>query len=215
MKIELSDLSPLIEASDRWRYNREHEVYWLTSNKGKLSLGLNRPEEPFAKVVTCKNIQEVQEEDLPTCYVEWPSGKHTVVLPSTWDEKAPILNRPYLYGKWDCYTLIVDYMKDAKGITMEPINEPLEKIMDNFSNNAFLKNNEMYNWEKVTNPSPGDGILFSVNSKADSTRNPNHCGVYLGDNRFIHHYPNRVSCVETLDSTWKSWIVTYMRYKHG
>lgn len=214
MKTTLSDLSPLIQASELWSKNKELEL-WLGYNEGKVYLSLEEPKNLFCRLLTCNNLEEVGVTEEILCFVEWPSGKHQLFIPEAWETTTPLLGRPYQLGKWDCYSLTRDYMKQAHNVDMAWLTETKVRLLDNFlEDSAFIENEELKNWEKVAIPQIGDGILFSINTdKTFNTRHPNHCGIYIGVDKFIHHFPNRISCEQTLSSTWKNWIVTYMRYK--
>lgn len=212
MKTTLLDLSPLIQASDLWRKDSSKEL-WIGNNQGKLFLSETQPNNLFCNVLTCQDLTGVTEGETPSCYVEWPSGKHTLVLPESWEELAPFEGRPYKLGKWDCYSLVKDYMKQTYSIDMEWLTASWKELSNNYlEESIFSSNEELKNWEKVAVPQVGDGILFSMSRKEDYT-NPNHCGVYIAGDRLLHHYSNRLSCIEPFSENWKNRVVTYMRYK--
>ena len=52
---------------------------------------------------------------------------------------------------------------------------------------------EKFGFREVQDPKIGDGILFKVYCNV-----PNHCGIYLGEDVFLHHAINRISCRENL-----------------
>ena len=53
----------------------------------------------------------------------------------------------------------------------------------------------------------GDVVIFKIRSHI-----PNHCGVYLEDDIFMHHAENRLSCRESLYPFWIRNISRYARY---
>lgn len=216
MKTELSNLSPLVEASKVWRIDQKKEM-WLKQVYGKIFFSETEPnqEEFFCVLKACSDLNDVPDVDIPTCFVEFPSGLHDLILPNSWDINAPYIGRPYILGKFDCYTLVADYMKREFGFEMEYLTESRERLMTNLVvDNIFLDNCEIGSWKRVIFPSPGDGILFCVGATSTSViETANHCGIYLGDDKFLHHMQGRSSCIDEFDDSWKQWVVSYMRRK--
>lgn len=211
----LPNLSPLIRATDQWLKMDDplKAQAWLANNAGKLSYETEKPESVFCKVLVTENLETVEiPAETPTCYVEWPSGKHVLLYPTSWLETPPLLGRVFQSGKWDCYTLVKDYIKRELGADMLPLAETLVNVQNAFiQNSTFEANEELGSWERVILPQPGDGILFSLTSTSMSPERANHCGVYLGET-FLHHLPSRASCEEAFDDAWKNKVVAYMRY---
>ena len=216
IEFKLADLGPLISATNYWRENGIEETLYLASNRGKIVFSETYNEENhYAKLVTCESLSNIPETNELICYVEWPSGLHCLALPNSWETEAPYEGRPYQIYKWDCYTLVQDYMLREKGVTMEDFRDDLKLVKNTFAENSFVLNSEMQNWDPVAIPQVGDGILFSVDGNNEPSRNANHCGVYLGNNQFLHQFFNRTSCVEELSDKWKNWVVSYMRCRNG
>jgi len=215
LDFKLKDIKPLVDASDYWRENGETTELYLTATRGKVAFSVTYDEDNhYAYLRTISNLDNAPNTEEPVCYVEWPSGKHTLRFPDTWQDNAPYEGRPYELYKWDCYTLVQDYMKREHNVNMESFKDDISKIKDNFSENSFVINNEMKNWDPVTIPQAGDGILFAVENEYTGTRNANHCGIYMGNNMMLHQFYNRVSCIEEMTPQWKNWVVAYMRFKN-
>jgi hypothetical protein len=212
---ELHNLSPLIEASDYWVEDPARPL-WLKSTNGRISLALTKPASLFADLVTVPDFSmSVPDIERPTVFVEWPSGRHRLNLPASWDEEAPYEGRPYVLGKYDCYTIVMDWMNRERGIEMTFLTDTPERLLNQMlTDGVFVTNEEVMRWERVIVPQPGDGILFALSSSTeDNTHRANHCGVYLGGGEFLHHLPNRASCIEEFDKKWRSRVVSYMRFK--
>jgi hypothetical protein len=215
--MQLSNLGPLIAASEIW-IDKPGQTLWLENHKGKMRLATIKPQKLFAnlsKVYTfaesAGDIEEILVE------VEWPSGRHQLILPSSWaDGNAPYTGRPYSLGEMDCYTLVRDWMRREKGIQMDPITDSLERLSNELlTDGAFITNSEVGRWDRVVMPQPGDGILFAMTQHDEHSAGlVNHSGIYLGDGRFLHHFANRISCEEVLEDFWKSRVASFMRYKH-
>lgn len=211
---QLQDISPLIEASDLWAEDPSQPLWLKRDESGRISLARNQPTKLFADVVTIPDLADIPEDvSQLTVFVEWPSGRHRMQEPQSWAGGAPYEGRPYSLGTYDCYTIVRDWMERERGLVMEELSDSPERLIDGFlTDGAFVKNEELRNWERAIMPQEGDGILFTISSGGDGdSRQPNHCGVYLGDGTFLHHFPNRASCVEEFTPRWRSWVTSYMR----
>ncbi len=80
-----------------------------------------------------------------------------------------------------------------------------EKGLDYF-NDTYIK--EYWNFNRVTNRIQGDLLIFAVHSKIG-----NHCGIYLGQDMFMHHAVNRLSAREPLFPSWNKYIIGTYRYE--
>lgn len=62
-------------------------------------------------------------------------------------------------------------------------------------------------WEKQDSPSIGDVILFNI------LGTPQHIGIYIGNNRFLHSLEGYSSVIDQLDSArWRSRVVGFYKY---
>lgn len=213
--ITLHNLSPLIEASDLWAVDPATPC-WLSyeGNTGRIRLSRAVPAAGsyFADVQLVDTLGEpVPDLPVTTVFVEWPSGRHMLHTPPSWDLAAPYEGRPYALGKFDCYMLVRDWMSRERGIDMSYLTENPDRLINEWlTDGAFETNPELHKWDRVINPQAGDGILFSMNQTGPARAN--HAAVYLGDGKFLHHYPNRASVISDLDSTWRPRVAAYMRY---
>ena len=112
---ELQDLSPLIAASDYWAEDPSR-LLWLRHEAGRISLALSPPQTLFAHLRTVPNLGDAAEDVTdPTVFVEWPSGRHRLHLPGSWETAAPYEGRPYVLGQYDCYSIVRDWMARERG----------------------------------------------------------------------------------------------------
>ena len=134
--------------------------------------------------------------DLPWIIVVTHKDDHTGEVSSAdemviWGDtlpRAPLLERPFVWGVFDCYTLVRDAYQEIFAKTLPQV--PRE---DNYWNNG----QDLYgDWLKTMNfktismndARPGDCFLVSINSPV-----PNHAGILLEDGMVLHHLPNRLS----------------------
>jgi proteasome lid subunit RPN8/RPN11 len=118
----------------------------------------------------------------------------------------PLLGRDYEFGSQDCYSLVRDYYKENFNLIL-----PKTVFQDNWWDeglNYFDDLFDAFGFEEVDTPKIGDGIIFKVFSHV-----PNHCGVYVGEDNFIHHAIDRLSCKESLHSGWGKHIHRIVRCK--
>lgn len=121
---------------------------------------------------------------------------------------APLVGRHYCYGIHDCYTLARDYLKQ-KGIPLLqfPRLEPTEA----FATGQYGFNDE--NFKKthlrtidISELQPNDFIVFSMSKPY------NHCGVYMGDQRIIHHLHSRLSSIDIYGGYYIKQTERCLRY---
>jgi len=222
--LQLSNLGPLIAASTAWAEDPAHS-FWLANDSGRMTLATTLPLRLFADLAKVDQLTPQTDEALdarcaaltvPLIELEWPSGRHQILLPGTWKtEGAPYEGRPYQLGQFDCYSLVRDWMARERGIEMAPLTDSPARLANQMlTDGAFVTNPEIDRWERVAIPQVGDGILFAMTQDDGHTPGAaNHAGVYLGDGRFLHHFANRLSCEADLDAVWKARVAAFMRWK--
>ena len=117
-----------------------------------------------------------------------------------------LLGRPFVYGIYDCFTIIKDYY-ETHDINIYPYE--YEWNFWEKGKNLYLENFEKEGFVKVTDNSlqNGDLVLMALNS--DIT---NHAGIYVGRGKMLHHAPNRLSCRDNYNGIWKQ--ITRMIVRH-
>ena len=222
--LQLSNLGPLIAASEAWVQDPARR-FWLANERGRMTLASTKPAKLFANIAKLDHLTPQTGSALDVRYaalsdplleVEWPSGRHQLLLPVAWEtDGAPYEGRPYQLGRFDCYSLVRDWMARERSIVMEPLTDSPARLANQLlTDGAFVTNPEMDRWERVVIPQPGDGILFAMTQDDDHTPGAaNHAGVYLGAGRLLHHCANRLSCTVTLDAFWTARVAAFMRWK--
>ena len=120
-------------------------------------------------------------------------------------KKTPLLGRVYDFGTTDCWTLVRDYYIENFNIKL-----PMIKFEKDFYHKGINYFEDLINpWggEIVKTPQKGDIIYFQIDNDI-----PNHCGIYLDEDKFIHHHSKRLSCTDFLPR-WQKYIKTYVRIK--
>lgn len=118
--------------------------------------------------------------------------------------KAPLEGRTYVTGIQDCYGLARDYYETHFGIVLPDYPRRSEMWLQNQSLFEDFVHNHCF---EVTEPRRHDAVLMRVR-----TEKVNHCGIYLGDDRMLHHPWVRLSTVQPL-TMWGKYVAGYYRLK--
>ena len=113
-------------------------------------------------------------------------------------------------GKQDCYSLALDFYDTNFGIKLHDMPRPHDWRADDvdliriwYERNGF----DMITDWKPQDLRPGDAFAFMIGEG-----NPNHIGIYLGDNEFIHHLYNRFSRREPFMGFWRNHVAFVLRH---
>ena len=120
---------------------------------------------------------------------------------------APFEGRPFVFGVYDCYSLITDYLK-GEGVTLPewPRGSWGEWNTPNFS--PF--DDEWKNFGKLVTCGAyqaGDMLLLNL---GDYPNHTDHVGVFVNSKQFLHHPAQGVSRLQTFGGYWKrrlNWVV--------
>ncbi len=146
--------------------------------------------------------------NLDSYIFSWPEGKMYHLKPNR--KEVPLLGREYEFGVLDCWQLVIDYYETI-GISLKRSIVAYEDNWWEKGLNYFDDLFHHYGFEEVTDGSiqKHDGLMFNIRSSV-----PNHCGVYLGNDKFLHHAENRLSCREILTSSlWGKNKYKIVRHK--
>lgn len=135
---------------------------------------------------------------------------------------APLLDRPFIYGIYDCYEAIRSWKWQNENEYLAPIarenywwyigatpNGVVDRSSFVNNPNYYLKlYKELgYSIIRPDDPQIGDGIFFQ--SKGSTT--VNHLAIYVGDGKIYHHLEGRKSEIIELDilkkaMTLRMWV---------
>ena len=103
--------------------------------------------------------------------------------------RAPLLNRPFVWGVFDCYSLIRDYYKLTYNIELP--NVPREDEWWNKGEDLYLDHLKPAGFREIQmhEAKPGDGWLLRFLGSGKL----NHAGLLVEDGLILHHLPQRVS----------------------
>lgn len=121
----------------------------------------------------------------------------------------PLLGRMYIHNVFDCFTLARDFLyatfnydvglhpRPADWVKWNPYY--IERTWDSLKFSPVTSGDLQY----------GDILLFNIGSNII-----NHIGIYIGENKFIHHLHQRLSCEDNL-SKWNKQFKRAVRFNHG
>lgn len=117
-----------------------------------------------------------------------------------------LLGRPFSHGSNDCYGLVRDFYKDVFNIGLTNYARP-DEWWDR-GMNLYVEYAEREGFRSVdVGMEPGDVILMAIRSSV-----ANHAGVYVGGNRFVHHFWGNLSVEEMFRGMWKNRQVAVYRH---
>lgn len=126
-------------------------------------------------------------------------------------EHEHLIGREYEPGQVHCYALIRDLYKLNFDIDLPTFTVPANWDPDKLNlvemGLGRLEAEKLYDWS-IGTLRPGDVLVMAVFSS-----NPNHLGIYLGENKFMHHPYGKLATVETLRDFWRMATCYVMRHK--
>ena len=122
--------------------------------------------------------------------------------------KAPLLGRPWVWAVTDCWSLIVDWYKEERGVELLDYERPTR--IEEFMNDPVFERYLPSRGFKLLKPDEplmnGDVLAMSILGKG-----LNHVGIFL-DGDVLHHLADRLSCREP----YSPWLLkcTGGRYRY-
>lgn len=163
-----------------------------------------RPEQDkFSK----EDLDIAYEACLPALLYVTPQDTWHYYRPSTY-LPTDLIGRQFVWGIWDCYSLVKDYYRLHKNITLGDYFAPDKADQhSDFGYEAFVKNEKGLKEVTFEELQKDDIIVFQIKSKYW-----NHSAIYLGDNEFLHQPLGRISSKGMLDDRIQKYIVKIYRH---
>lgn len=157
-----------------------------------------------------KHLTETDKISMNSCQLPYimcslPSEEFDWLEPTV--EETPYKGRTYVGGIQDCYTLVRDYYRVEKQVILKDFSRCdrwWDRGMDVLTNENFRE----AGFVKVAlqEIEIGDVIVMQMGKKND------HLGIYLGNQRFLHHCYNRLSCEDVYGGVWLKHTTSIQRY---
>ena len=140
-------------------------------------------------------------------YIFGKDDKWTKIEPA--EEAYGLLGRPFVFGAYDCYTIIKDYFADLDIHFRDDWDYEWEFWEK--GKNYYLERYAQEGFSKVTDGTlqPHDVMLMALNSKTT-----NHAGIYVGRGKMLHHAPQRLSCRDNYNGIWNQITRAVIRHEN-
>lgn len=128
-------------------------------------------------------------------------------------EQIGYLSRPYIFGVYDCFTLVVDYYRKEFGINVSFRATGYPEIQDweEKGLNILVDNFALAGFEKLTHQEVKVGDLFLIQMGSDI---PNHIAIYIGEDQILHHCQNRLSARDYYGGGyWQKHTAVHLRHQ--
>lgn len=127
-----------------------------------------------------------------------------VTLDGQWQRIKPagwsVTGHPFAWGVQDCFTLARDVLGGLPDFLRAPLFwEDGDLFMQNLRAAGYGVAHD--------GPHPTDGLLLSLRGRGVA----NHCAVYLGGGRIVHHLPGRLSREEDLAPLGRAVVAVVRR----
>lgn len=212
----------LVDVVDHVTANGYDGSLWAENFKGRARIATAKPDAVFARVhvqesenadISAEVLAQMNAENHPVVVMALPSGKYSLYYPKSYESGFPYEGRQYTLNQSDCYRLVMDFYKREFGIELRDYkagNEWLFSLQVYEGRNLLMLNYERENFSQVAAPMYGDPIFIC---SSDNRRfGPEHVGIYVGDGMMLHHYADRLSCVQPYSSFWKEKTVAILRH---
>lgn len=125
----------------------------------------------------------------------------------------------FSHGQQDCYGMLVRVYKDFLQIDLTNYARPDDwwvyggdLYVDNFAKEGFYCLPDDYPLQDIK---PFDVFLVSIpdNRSKGGVTPTNHCAIYLGEGKIIHHRYGKRSCIRNYDGAMRNYTTHILRHK--
>lgn len=125
--------------------------------------------------------------------------------------RVDYVGRPYLFGTFDCYSLVADYYEREYGIRLERF--PNLRILRWWEKGLDILDKASWNAIGFTRVEDGDYREGDVVCIAMDSKVANHVALYVTGDIILHHLVNRLSRRETFGPYWLSRVKLHLRHQ--
>ena len=123
-------------------------------------------------------------------------------------KKPDLIGRNFAYGILDCYTLLQDYFKINCDLILRDYEHEWEFWEK--GQHLYTENFEKEGFIRVTDGSLQLHDIVLMNIRSNIT---NHAGIYLGNDKILHHLAGRLSCREMYGSYYRQYTTHIIRHE--
>lgn len=187
------------------QFQLHHEDYAAAEEAGDI-VTIVHSHPNSAPVPSQADLVGCEASGLPWAIVNWPTGAVYTFAPSGY--VAPLVGRVFSHGVLDCWALLRDYYRETLQITLPDFartegwwHTGQDLYRDHYAEAGFVAID-------AAQVRMHDMIVMQLGANV-----ANHCGVYVGEGKILHHPMNRLSGHDPFGGYWKSIAVLYLRHK--
>ena len=165
------------------------------------------------------DIRQCKLSGVPWGIISIVDGEHRDSFWMAPNDVTPLIGRPYIWGLYDCLSIILDYYKYEHNLDLGDFDRPVDwsKHKTPLYETGLSKNG----FYKVDQPKNGDVILMQLSGDFAS-----HAAIYLesgriecqdlgypAPNSILHHEHGRSSKRDTYGGYWLEKTVSIWRHK--
>lgn len=125
--------------------------------------------------------------------------------------KTPLIGRDFVYGIYDCFSLVCDYYASEKQINLPHYPRSSDRpVWDAAMWDWIDTEYQKVGFVEVKRPEIGDVIAMSIGGRAKGI---NHLAVYTGTGKFLHQLSGRKSCEELWGAVWAGYTIKFLRFQ--
>lgn len=153
------------------------------------------------------DVKSCKQGDIPWIVYCTKSGNFYHADPSG---NAPYIGRQWIYGIYDCYSLLRDFYRREFGIALDDFERGVSGEWQSSDWNMFMSNYQRQGFYEIDKPfCKGDFVLMQIGAPF-----PNHAGVINGNaGCFYHHLTDRLSQESVYGGYWAKVTAKVLRHK--
>lgn len=177
---------------------------WLEVKDDEEVIGIYHTHTVEPAVPSLADRAMCEATNLPWHIVSYPERGYCRIDPCGFE--APYLERPYVKGVHDCYSLLRDWYRREQGIILPdydrgPVWQGRNLFIEKFEEAGFVRLIDV-------EPQVGDAFLMQFGQT-----NLAHCAVYVGNNEILHHAEGRLSCKDLFAGIWRRHFSHHLRHR--
>lgn len=178
---------------------------WLEVTDDEKVIGIYHSHPRGTALPSMADLTSCEASELPWHIVNG-EGNYTVTQPTGF--LAPYLERPYVHGVHDCFTVCKDWYEREWCLTLPNVSRKDQWWTQ--GENLYLDHFEDFGFVRLFDQEPeiGDAYLMQVGSRV-----PNHAAVYLGDGNILHHVQGRLSTIDPYGGYWAKHTTHHIRHE--
>lgn len=126
-------------------------------------------------------------------------------------DEPPLVGRPYIYGIYDCYTIVRDYYWRHFGIALGSYPQAPAGWWNSPEGDWFVQNYEKEGFIHAPKDDYQVGDLLFMQLNHDTA---NHAAIYVGDGMILHHCTGRLSKHDIYGGYWLKHTTHHLRHKN-